>query len=321
MRRPGAVLGSDREGSQGVVAGEGSDGFALGSGESAARLREWPQEGELATPSSSNKLAVHTIMKIVSVLVLAALVHVVDLAAQDSSAQWSSPTTATLSGTTATASTDGGNPPGIENYDLSGSDFSFAPLAAVEQTLDYSQNSNISLTFARPVPGLKLYLVFWRTGTYTLNRSFVIRSGTNFTQSGNQITVAGGFGSGIIEFTDTFSSLTILSSAFGSGAFSRQSLQLAAPVLDPPILTLRGKRTIRTSQSSVTIRGKAAGGAEINRVEFRAPGKAFRKAKGTSSWSFRFRPDRRSSRLTIRAVDELTRTSRPVKVKVIQTEG
>lgn len=258
-------------------------------------------------------------MKIVSVLVLAALVHTVDLAAQDSSALWSSPTTATLAGTTVTAVADGGDPLGLVNFDLSGSNFSFAPLAAVEQTLDHSHNSNITFTFSRPVAGLKLYLVFLRTGTYTLDRSFVIRSGTNFTQAGNQITVSG-FGSGIIEFTEPTSSLTILSSAFGSGDFSRQSLQLAAPVLDPPAVTLLGKSTIRTSQSKVTIRGTATGGAEISRVEFRAPGKGFRKAKGTSSWSFRFRPDRPSSRLTIRAVDELTQTSVPVSVKVIRTE-
>jgi len=242
--------------------------------------------------------------------------------AADIGAVWTGSGTADLDGVAIEVTRDGGSDFGTFTYDASGPNFNFAPLSTTETSLDYSHNSNLSISFSSPVERLRLYLVYWRTGTYLLNRPFEIKSGSSFTQSGNEITVSGGFGSGVIEFTEPVSSLEILSSAYGSGSYSSQILQFGtgnpdAHAPEAPTITIKGGRTIRTTRRVVTIRGTAEGSAGIESVEVRAEGGSYAVAKGTSSWSFRFKPKRQMTRITARATDKAGSTSSEASAQIL----
>jgi hypothetical protein len=242
--------------------------------------------------------------------------------AADIGAVWTGSGTADLDGIAIEVTRDGGDDFSTFTYDASVPNFSFAPLSTTETSLDYSHNSNLSISFSSPVERLRLYLVYWRTGTYQLNRPFEIKSGSNFTQSGNEITVSGGFASGVIEFTEPVSSLEILSSAYNSGSYSRQILQFGtgtpdAHVPEAPTITIKGSGMIRTTRRVVTIRGTAEGSEGIKSVEVRAEGGSYAVAKGTSSWSFRFKPKRKMTRVTARATDKAGSTSSEASAQIL----
>ncbi len=114
----------------------------------------------------------------------------------------------------------------IENYNLSGSNFSSAPLSNSQSCLDYSYNSEWSITFATPINNLRLYCKYWRTMQVSFNHSFTILSGSNLQNpSGNQLnTVASS--DGIIEFSDpiTILTLTILGNLPGGTQQSKQAM-------------------------------------------------------------------------------------------------
>ena len=111
----------------------------------------------------------------------------------------------------------------MNSFNLSGSDFSAAPGSSSEEILDYRTNSDWTVTFDSPVDNLLLYPVFWRGTsaggpdpvTYTFNQSFTILSGlTNASVNGNTLEVpTTGFNSGIIQFDDPVTSLTLQTSA------------------------------------------------------------------------------------------------------------
>lgn len=128
---------------------------------------------------------------------------------------WTTPTTGDLDGTSVTLSNI--NIPNFFTTDLSGSDYSAAPLSTSQQTVAYDQNSDWTTTFSSSVSNLLLYGVFWRGGnTITFDQSFTIASGfAGATVAGNSITLPGSvntFSNGIIEFTGPVSSLSADSS-------------------------------------------------------------------------------------------------------------
>lgn len=262
-------------------------------------------------------------MKIIlNLIVSVSLVSAGFASAADTGASWTGPGIAEIDGITIEVTRDGGDDFSTFTYDASGSNFSFAPLSAEEVSLSYSQNSNLSVSFSSPIERLRLYLVYWRSGTYQLNRSFEIKSGSNFTQSGNEITVTGGFASGVIEFTEPVFSLEILSSAYNTGNFSGQILQFGTGSPDAvshpiPRLKINGGPVIRSQRKTVTVRGTAVGTAAIQMVEVRAANGRFVRAKGTANWSYRFQPKRQKTRLTARAVDQSGLKSSESSVNVI----
>jgi len=242
--------------------------------------------------------------------------------AADLGATWSASGTAELNGITIEVIKDGGGDFRTSTFDASGPNFSFAPLSDEENSLEFSRNSNLSISFSSPVERLRLYLSSWRDGTYQLNRSFDLKSGSNFTRSDNEITVSGGFAKGVIEFTEPVSSLTILSSAFSTSDFSRQRLHLGtstpdSPDLQIPRLKINGGKIIRSKRKFVTVRGTAAGSVPIQTVEVRVENEKFLRADGTSNWSFRFQPKREKTRLTVRATDQSGVTSAESIVSVL----
>jgi sugar lactone lactonase YvrE len=75
-----------------------------------------------------------------------------------------------------------------------------------------------------------------------------------------------------------------------------------SPSAAPPTLSIAGKRNIRTSKSSILVKGSAASSEGISRVEFRIGKGAFRAASGTSAWKFTASLKPGKNTLTIRAV-------------------
>lgn len=234
-------------------------------------------------------------------------------------AEFTTPTSGTMNGVAFTIT--GANNPSSFVTNVSGSDFSYAPASNMQSCFDYSVNSRVTITFARPVRNVLLYLVFWRGYTFDFDQPFEVRSGSNFIQEGNLVEVSGGFGNGIIEFAGPITSLTFGQSIAPMDA-SSQAIVLGQredpSMIFTPTVSLTGPKKIRTTKRSVTIRGTARGYDPIARVEFKAPSEPFRLAKGTEAWSFRFRPDRRSSKLSVRATDQDGRAGANASLTVIR---
>jgi hypothetical protein len=154
---------------------------------------------------------------------------------------WTTPTTGDLNGTTVTLSNF--NSPSIGTFDLSGSDFSAAPLSSSQETIIYNINSDWTATFSDPVSDLLLYPVFWRgisangpdPVTYEFDQPFTILSGTGATVVGNTLSVPqSGFFNGVIQFSGPVSSLTVNTSATN---VSEQVLTFGVRQLPRKILT------------------------------------------------------------------------------------
>lgn len=131
-------------------------------------------------------------------------------------------TTGTLSGTSFTLS--GFNGSFIQNYDLSTSSYSSAPLSSSHPSIDYENNSNWSITFDTPIENLKLYCKFWRNTEVSFNHSFTILSGSTNLQnpSGNQLNTVQ-FANGVIEFSNPITTLS-LTTISGGASGSHQVL-------------------------------------------------------------------------------------------------
>jgi len=97
----------------------------------------------------------------------------------------------------------------------------------------------------------------------------------------------------------------------------------ASPDVTPPVLTLKGKKKIKTSRGRVKISGTATDASGIARVEFQ-PGKGrFKSAKllGGGNWKAKVRLDKSKARtkVKVRATDNASNSSPITKVKVIRT--
>ncbi len=113
------------------------------------------------------------------------------------------------------------------NSNLSGSNYSAAPLSNSQSSITYREGNNMTITFSSPIDNLRLYIVFWRAngGSYTFNATPTILSGTGMAISGNTLTNTQTFSNGILEFSGSLSSLTISHDSSTSSA-SLQNLAL-----------------------------------------------------------------------------------------------
>lgn len=125
-------------------------------------------------------------------------------------------------------------PPLFLPYDLSTADYAPYQLAAAQECLDYSFDTNWSATFSSPVTDLLLYCKFWRgpnngsvdppTFDYEFDQPFTIVSGFgNSSVSGNTLVVPSDlFQDGILRFSGAVTSVSVLSNNANSA--SRQGL-------------------------------------------------------------------------------------------------
>jgi len=108
--------------------------------------------------------------------------------------------------------------PDVEN--LSGPDYSAAPLSASTEVAEYDTGSDWTATFSEPVENLLLYIVSWRglaggenPVTYSFNHSFTVLSGLSNSTVSNGDTVLSipddVFEDGIIQFDGPKTSLTV----------------------------------------------------------------------------------------------------------------
>jgi len=162
--------------------------------------------------------------QIYNILLLILTITVASKTYSQEGAIYNSSTTGTLGGVAFTMSNI--NNSSIENYNLSDSNFSSDPLSNSQPCLDFSYNSEWSITFASPINNLRLYCKYWRTMQVSFNHSFAILSGSNLQNpSGNQLnTVASS--NGIIEFSEpiTTLTLTILGNLPGGTQQSKQAM-------------------------------------------------------------------------------------------------
>jgi hypothetical protein len=185
--------------------------------------------------------------------------------------------------------------------DLTGTDFSAAPLGVSQGLVEYEEQSDFRIALNRPVDGLMLYLVGWRSRTYTFSRPFTILSGLGgVSVSGNSLTTPVGFTSGIIRFDDPVSSFVVNNPA---GSASRQDLTLAV-IKERTLVSLDRDRSL-SSGASITLRGSASATFSVKRVLVRAGHKAPRAARlsnGGRNWRFRLRPEQGLTRVRYQAV-------------------
>ena len=108
--------------------------------------------------------------------------------------------------------------PDVQN--LSGPDYSAAPLSASTEVAEYETGSDWTATFSEPVENLLLYIVFWRgvaggenPVTYSFNHPFTVLSGLSNSTVSNGDTVLSipdnVFEDGIIQFDGPITSLTV----------------------------------------------------------------------------------------------------------------
>lgn len=123
-------------------------------------------------------------------------------------AVWTSITEGTIDGIAFTISNSGANY--TDNYDFSTSDFSSMPLGDNETGISYRGASDWTITFDSPVTNLKLYCKYWRTDTYTFDKSFNLLSNSGLSASGNVISAVS-YADGIVEFPGPLTSLSVVS--------------------------------------------------------------------------------------------------------------
>lgn len=165
---------------------------------------------------------------------------------------WTSATTGDLDGVTLTMSNLLDN--SIGTADLTGSDFSAAPLSTTTEILSYDTASNWTASFSGSISDLLLYGVFWRGiagGTnpvvYTFDQPFTILSGfgSAAVSGGNTVlSLPGtGFHDGILQFAGSATSLSVVSSTVCPPDCSAQGLTFGLDtnsVPEPSILSLLG---------------------------------------------------------------------------------
>ena len=132
------------------------------------------------------------------------------------SVDWTNETEGTMNGITVTFSNIIN--PTIANWDFSGSDFSAAPLSSSTECIDYSFNSDWTITFNDEAQSVKLYMLYWRglgatvnPVTYIFDKPFTVLSGlSGVTVDGNILSIPNDiWANGIIEFDGKISDITI----------------------------------------------------------------------------------------------------------------
>ena len=94
-----------------------------------------------------------------------------------------------------------------------------APLSATQSMINYQTRDNWIVTFASPITNLKLYCKWWRDADYIFDQPFSILSGaTGLSNVGNTLTVSGGWGNGILEFSVPITTLSVNSNWIGASA-------------------------------------------------------------------------------------------------------
>ncbi|MGB1243420.1 MAG: hypothetical protein ACPG49_12910, partial [Chitinophagales bacterium] len=164
--------------------------------------------------------------------------------AQVVAADWTSQTAGTVDGISYTAPDFTGFS-NLGNFDLSGSDYSAAPLSNNQEVVNYDDDTDWTLNFSAPVYNLRIYIVFWRTASDGIfsESSGTLLSGTNLILNGGDTVDATQYGNGIVEFSGPITSLSFDSSntnPFGGASiamtFSGSSTPLSAAT-DVPTLS------------------------------------------------------------------------------------
>lgn len=150
---------------------------------------------------------------------------------------WNSATSGTLDDVNFTIT--GLNGSRLGTSDLSGSDFSFAPLSSNQTILGCESRSDWTITFDSPIKDFRLYIRSWRNGSGgntsgTLSQSGTKLSGSNFNVTGTNISVTSNFGAGIIEIVGEVTSL----SYNASSGFSEVVMTFTGTDASPPVPTL-----------------------------------------------------------------------------------
>ena len=157
---------------------------------------------------------------------------------------WTSTTSGDLDGVAVTMSNLTAS--SQSTFNLTGSDYSGAPLSTTTETLSYNTASNWTASFSESISDLLLYGVFWRGtfgGTdpvvYTFDQAFTILSGFG------SATVSGGntvlslpdidFHDGILQFMGPVTSLSVTSSTVCGGDCSFQALTFGVDTSAVPI--------------------------------------------------------------------------------------
>jgi len=88
------------------------------------------------------------------------------------------------------------------------------------------------------------------------------------------------------------------------------------PAAAAPTIALAGKKSIQTSQASITLKGTAASANGIARVEYRVGRHGFKPAAGASAWHFTAKLKPGKNTITIQAISNANLTSLPLVVRV-----
>jgi hypothetical protein len=171
-------------------------------------------------------------------------------------------------GVTLTGLTDGPEL-SLSPSDLTDTAFIAFPGAGDQECLNLLCSDGWTATFDQPLTNFKLYAVLWRGADggvnpvqYTFNRSFSILSGfTGASEAGNTLSLPDGdFYDGILQFTGTFSSLTVTSNATLENA---QAMTFNAdPVPEPTMMiiatmiitvAIRARRDYRAPRMTSTV--------------------------------------------------------------------
>ncbi len=159
------------------------------------------------------------------------------------SVDWTTAGTGTLNGTSVSV-TDLGSA-FLDTSDLSGADYSGAPLSATAEVLDYDTAADWTASFAAPVTDLLLYGRFWRgvaggsnPVTYTFDRSFTILSGFSGASVSGGNTVLSlptdQFHDGILLFSGAVTSLSVVGSDVCPPLCSAQAMTFGVDVAAVP---------------------------------------------------------------------------------------
>jgi hypothetical protein len=105
----------------------------------------------------------------------------------------------------------------------------------------------------------------------------------------------------------------------GNGATPYLGATASGVENQPPAITVFGRKKVTTSRERIRLRGRATDDSAVAKVEYRAGKGRFRKAKGTSSWSFTIRLDKPVTRVSVRAVDDTGLMSPAARVVVRKT--
>jgi hypothetical protein len=171
--------------------------------------------------------------------------------------------TGTLDGVSVTVT--GGFSSVVGSLNLSGSDFSAAPLSTTAETVTFLAEQPLAFTFGSPVSNLSLYLAYWLgggasctgspAGVYTFSATPTIASGiAGSSLSGNVLSLFGNWQSGIVTFAGPLTSLTVSAgcgTATSASAFTL-SVQAVPPPVSAPILNLNQPAVIYSEEIDVT---------------------------------------------------------------------